>query len=107
MTGEAFPPFFEAVRLREHADAFRHAQTHAGDDGAGTIYHVGRFDLVEFAVVLEPEEPLSVARKIFFAGMNAVAATLAAQCPPEKPITFRYPGALVFDGGLVGGARLA
>lgn len=104
---EVFPPFFTPVRLRERVDAFAHAVVHATRDGAGTIYHVGRFDLIEFAVVLEPEEPLSVARRVFFAGMNAVADTLAAECPPEKPVTFRYAGAIAFDGGLVGGARLA
>ena len=39
-------------------DAFAHATSIAAEQGAGTLVYVGRFDLAEFAVVLEPEEPL-------------------------------------------------
>src|SRR5262249_56986021 len=56
------PPPFRLVTLREVGDAFAHASAVAGDEGAGTLVHVGRFDLVEFAVVLEPDERLSTAR---------------------------------------------
>ena len=99
------PPFF-LVTLREVGDAFRHATTIASDHGAGTLVHVGRFDLVEFAVVLEPEEALATARRVFYAGMVALRDALAAHAPPERPITFAWPDALHVDGGLVGGGRL-
>ena len=52
------PPPFRPVALREVGDAFRHAMAIAADAGAGTLVHVGRFDVAEFAVVLEPDEPL-------------------------------------------------
>ena len=54
----ALPPPFSAVRLREVGDAFAHAVSIAAEKGAGTLVYVGRFDLAEFAVVLEPDEPL-------------------------------------------------
>src|SRR5262249_49372715 len=41
------PPPFRAVALREVGDAFVHAKRIAADAGAGTLVHVGRFDLVE------------------------------------------------------------
>lgn len=104
---ERFPPLITPVRLREMDDAFRHARTHAAEAGAGTLFHVGRFDQIEFALVLEPDAPLSAARRVLFAGMNALAETIAAECPPERDVTFRYPDCLYFDDGLVGGARLA
>ena len=63
--------------LREVGDAFVHACTHAASSGAGTLILVGRFDLAEFAVVLEPEEPLRFARPVFYAGMLALYETLA------------------------------
>ena len=56
------PPPFTLVRLRELGDAFVHAQSIAEKQGAGTLVYVGRFDLVEFALVLEPDEPLWQAR---------------------------------------------
>ena len=49
------PPPFRLVVLREAGDAFAHASAHAAELGAGTLVFVGRFDLAEFAVVLEPE----------------------------------------------------
>jgi hypothetical protein len=101
------PPPFRAVGLREVGDAFAHAVQIAADSGAGTLVHVGRFDLAEFAVVLEPEEPLRNARRAFYAGLSALADALAARAPPEKPIGFDWPDAIRVDGGLVGGARLA
>jgi hypothetical protein len=101
------PPAFRLVSLREVGDAFARAQEIAGDEGAGTLVWVGRFDLVEFAVVLEPDEPLHAARRAFYAGMAALADALAVHAPPEKPIAFDWPDAVRVDRGLVGGGRLA
>jgi biotin-(acetyl-CoA carboxylase) ligase len=102
-----FPPLVTPHRLRERRDAFSEAVARALEEGAGSLFFVGRFELLEFAIVLEPAEPLRLARKIFFAGMNAMADALSALAPPEKPIAFRYPGSLYFDGALIGGGRLA
>jgi len=101
------PPPFRLVTLREVGDAFAHAAGVAAEEGAGTLVFVGRFDLAEFAVVLEPEEPLRTARRALYAGLTALADALAVHAPPEKPVTFDWPDAVRVDGGLVGGARLA
>jgi biotin-(acetyl-CoA carboxylase) ligase len=101
------PPPFRLVALREVGDAFAHACAHAGELGAGAFVFVGRFDLAEFAVVLEPDEPLAVARLVFYAGMVALGDALAACAPPEKPITIEWPDAIHVDRGLVGGGQLA
>ena len=95
------------MTLREVGDAFAHASAIAAEEGAGTLVHVGRFDLAEFAVVLEPDEPLRTARRAFYAGMAALADALAVHAPPEKPIALRLAGCDPVDGGLVGGGRLA
>ena len=101
------PPGFNLVPLREVGDAFAHAKANAAELGAGTLVFVGRFDLAEFAVVLEPDEPLATARRAFYAGQAALADALATHAPPEKPIEFIWPDAIHVDGGLVGGGRLA
>ena len=101
------PPPFRLVTLREVGDAFAHAKNVAPEEGAGTLVYVGRFDLVEFAVVLEPEEPLKTARRALYAGLAALADALVVHAPPERPITLDWPDAIRVDGGLVGGARLA
>lgn len=100
------PPAYRLVSLREFGDAFSHACRIAPEAGAGTFVHVGRFDVVEFAVVLEPEEPLNLARRAFFAGMLALAQAIGAQGPPDKAVAFDWPDAVRFDGARVGGGRL-
>jgi biotin-(acetyl-CoA carboxylase) ligase len=101
------PPPYRLVTLREVGDAFAHACGVAADEGAGTLVYVGRFDLAEFAVVLEPDEPLRLARRAFHAGMVALADALATHAPPEKPMTIDWPDTIRIDGGLIGGGRLA
>ncbi len=100
------PPGYTLVSLRERGDAFKHGLGLAADAGAGTLIYVGRYDLVEFAVVLEPDEPLASARRAFFAGMNAVADAIAAHAPPEREVSFVWPDTILFDRQLLGGARL-
>jgi biotin-(acetyl-CoA carboxylase) ligase len=100
------PPPFRPVVLREAGDAFAHASTHAAELGAGTLVFVGRFDLAEFAVVLEPDEALVSARRSFYTGMTALADALSALAPPETPIAIVWPDRLEIGRGLVGGGRL-
>jgi len=101
------PPPFTMVRLRELGDAFAHAKSIAGKQGAGTLVYVGRFDLAEFAVVLEPDEPLAQARRAFYAGMVALADALTGLAQPETGITIEWPDSIAINRGMVGGGRLA
>ena len=94
------------MRLREVGDAFAHAIKIASASGAGTLVYVGRFDLAEFAIVLEPNEPLRTARRAFHAGMVALTNALRAYAPPNKEVAIDWPDAIRVDGGLVGGGRL-
>ncbi|MEI9806349.1 MAG: biotin/lipoate--protein ligase family protein [Pseudolabrys sp.] len=103
----SLPPLFTQVRLREVGDAFAHAKSVAAEQGAGTLVYVGRFDLAEFAVVLEPEEPLAQARLAFYAGMVGLADALSTQALPETSINIEWPGSISVNAGLVGGAQLA
>src|SRR5690242_1441908 len=103
----SLPPPYTLVRLREAGDAFAHAQRIAPEMGAGALVYVGRFDLAEFALVLEPDEPLRTARRAFYAGMAALADALMALAPPEKPMDIVWPDTSRIDVGLVGGGRLA
>jgi hypothetical protein len=102
----SLPPPFTLVTLRELGDAFQHAVSIAPEHGAGTMVYVGRFDLAEFAVVLEPDEPLRTARRAVYAGMTALTDALLAYAPPKKMVTIDWPDAIRIDGGLIGGGRL-
>jgi biotin-(acetyl-CoA carboxylase) ligase len=103
----ALPPPYQAVRLREFGDAYAHATALAPQRGAGTLVYVGRFDVAEFAVVLEPSDPLTRARRAFYVAMGALAEAIASAAPPETAIHIKWPDALYVNWGLVGGGRLA
>ncbi len=100
------PPLFTPVRLREMGNAFAHACAIAADNGAGTLVHVGRFDTAEFALVLEPEEPLRAARCALYAGMVALTDALIAASEPETAVNITWPDVVTVNGGLVGGGRI-
>jgi biotin-(acetyl-CoA carboxylase) ligase len=100
------PPPFRLVTLREAGDAAAYARTHATELGAGTLVSVGRFDVAEFAVVFEPDEPHTSSWRVLYAGMVALVRAMAAIAPPHKPIAIEWPDAIRVDGGLVGGGRL-
>ena len=57
------PPPFKLVTLREVGGRVFSCRQRRVRSGAGTLVYVGRFDLAEFAVVLEPEEPLETASR--------------------------------------------
>jgi biotin-(acetyl-CoA carboxylase) ligase len=101
------PPPFTLVTLREVGDAFAHAVEIAPEQGAGMLTYVGRFDLAEFAVVLEPDEPLCTARRTLHLGMVALIDALLTYAPPERMVEIDWPDAIRVDGGLVGGGRIA
>ena len=86
------PPFTAGARCARWATPSRMPQAIAAEAGAGTLVHVGRFDLAEFAVVLEPDEPLRSARRAFYAGMAALADALTAHAPPETADQHRMAG---------------
>jgi biotin-(acetyl-CoA carboxylase) ligase len=100
------PPPFRLVTLREAGHAVAHACRHAMELGAGTLVSVGRFDVAEFAVVIEPDEPHASSWRVLYAGMVALARAMAAIAPPHKPVVIEWPDAIRVDGGLVGGGRL-
>jgi len=58
-------------------------------------------------VVLEPTDPLAKGRRVFYAGMAALADAIAAAAPPETAIHIEWPDALYVNWALVGGGRLA
>lgn len=101
----SLPPAYTLIAIREAGDAFKYAMA-IEDKSAGTLVWARRFQLAEFAVVLEPPEPLSLARTVFFAAMNALADTLVVYCPPEKPVAFEWPDTLLLDAGVIGGGRM-
>lgn len=104
------PPY--TAHWRAGGDVMAQACALAAAEGAGTfVWHMSqgedRAGRLEFAVVLEPELPLSQARLAFILGMAALGDALGAHCPPETAVAFQWPGTVLLDGGRLGGMRFA
>jgi BirA family transcriptional regulator, biotin operon repressor / biotin---[acetyl-CoA-carboxylase] ligase len=102
----ALPPLYRLHAIRT-GDAFAEACAIAPSDGAGTLVWARRGDVLDCAVVLEPDMPLQQTRLVAYVGLSALADALGALGPPHKPVTFVWPDTLLVDGGTVGGIRFA
>ncbi|MDB5512861.1 MAG: hypothetical protein JWR08_2344 [Enterovirga sp.] len=100
------PPTFSLVRSPEGTGAFAFARRSLGRHEAGTLVWSDNADHLDFAVVLEPDEPLATARRAFFVGMSALVHAIASVAPPDKPLVIDWPDTIRFDGARLGGGRL-
>lgn len=103
------PPAFTGLLTAAPFDAAGQAcrLAEAGRAEAGTLLLEEGEDMIAFAVVLAPGEPLATARRAFFVGMQALADAVGSFGPPEIPVTFHWPDTLSFNGARLGGGALA
>ncbi|MFC6392172.1 biotin/lipoate--protein ligase family protein [Methylorubrum zatmanii] len=102
------PPAFTGLTVAAPGDAAGQAcrLALAGDVEAGTLLVEEREDVIAFAVVLAPAEPLATARRAIFVGMQALADAVGSFGPPEIPVSFLWPDTLTFNGARLGGGAL-
>jgi biotin-(acetyl-CoA carboxylase) ligase len=100
------PPPYDQHFLAS-GDVMEAAKTRAIADGAGALVWQLRPGRLDFAVVLEPDQPLAQARLAFLAGMVALGDAVAAHCGSERAVAFGWPGEVILDAGRLGGARFA
>jgi biotin-(acetyl-CoA carboxylase) ligase len=103
----SLPPVYRPVFVEAGVASHDRACELAPHRGAGTLVVRAHDALVDFAVVLEPDEPLGTARRVFFACMAALVDAVAIHAPPEKPLDIGYPATLYCDGAMIGGGRIA
>ena len=101
------PPAFTWVAPAADAAVHDFACAIAPRLGADTLTSRAGERWLELAVVLEPEEPLRLARRAILPCMVALAEAVGACAPPEKPAALDYPDVIRFDGARLGGGRLA
>jgi hypothetical protein len=88
------------------ASAFAYALESAATHGAGALLIAESELTLDFALVLEPEQPLREASRVFFVCMAATADAIGACAPPERPVTIDWPDTFRFDQARIGGGRL-
>ena len=101
------PPGFEHVALREEETPFPTLRKSRRGAGPARSSPCSGSISSNSPWCWSRPEPLKTARRAFYACMNAMADSLAIHCPPERPVRFDWPDAMIFDNGLIGGGRLA
>jgi BirA family transcriptional regulator, biotin operon repressor / biotin---[acetyl-CoA-carboxylase] ligase len=106
-----FPPPFEPVSIAA-GSAFDIARSKAAAGaGAGTLVWLRRADRLanrfDWAVVLEPSEPLEPSLTVAYVALLGLGDALAALGPPHVRVSFGWPDRVAVNRGRVGGIRIA
>ncbi len=109
MPDPTFPPLLTGHPIKGAVKAYETAQTLAmkGEAGAGDVFWARSTDILDIAVVLEPEVDRSQAIQMMFAAMVAFGDSLGAIGPPELGLYYVWPGGLLVNGATAGQVRVA
>ena len=104
----SLPPAFQLIRLDREVAAFERA-IRAAPRGIehGTVYWSERADLLDMALVLEPEAPASASLEAVHLLTVAGSEALAQLVPAALPVACAWPGELLLDDARLGGVRAA
>lgn len=104
LAGPEFPPVFTGHAVAADVDPFAVAVEGAvsGSYGAGDVVWSEDHRRAAAAFILEPETPLVVAAQMVPVMMVALGDALGAIGPPNLALTFRWPGTILANGGIVG-----
>ncbi|HEX6957835.1 MAG TPA: biotin/lipoate--protein ligase family protein [Ferrovibrio sp.] len=103
----SFPPGYVAQSCI--SDAFEGACRAAADEGAedGRLLWRESGNRCEAAVVLRPLDPVEVALTLAYVAMLGLHDGLAAEVPPETPLSVDWPDRLLVNEACIGGIRIA
>ncbi len=102
------PPLYSATALGADRDPFVEAILRAeAGDGAGTFLWARRTDCIDFAVILEPDQPRDESLPVCLVAMVAMLDALGGVIEPTVAVTFGWPDRIDVNGALAGGLRFA
>ncbi len=107
--GEAptFPPLLTGRAVREGEDAFACATAacRSGEAGAGDLFWSGSEDVLDAAIVLEPEVSAGRSLQMMFTAMVAFGDSFGAVGPPETGVFYRWPNEFLINAARIGSVR--
>jgi biotin-(acetyl-CoA carboxylase) ligase len=107
MADPLLPPPYRARRLAGDRSAVALARQAAADGvEEGTLFWSDRSDRMDAALVLRPDRARRDTLPVIYVAGLAFATALGTFAPPPTPISFRWPGGIIIDGGLAGDLSL-
>ena len=102
------PPIYSLVPLGIDADPLERARAMAksGADPA-TILCADRDDVLDCALILQPDAALQVSRLVIYVGMLGLGDALGSVVPAGIDVTYRWPNRIDANMGAVGRLGLA
>lgn len=99
-----FPPLFTGHELKPGQSPVRKAASGAakGKYGAGDLLWLRDHQVLDYAVVLEPDVGREKALDMVFTQMVALGDAIGAIAPPEVAITYRWPNKVLANGAEIG-----
>lgn len=108
-TEPTFPPLLSGRAVHDGQSAFANACA-AGVGGgarAGDVFWSKSQDVLDVAIVLEPECAEAEAQQMLFATMVAFGDSFGAIAPPEIGVHYQWPNGFRISGASIGRARIA
>ena len=99
-----FPPLLTGHRLEPDQHPARKAASGAskGKFGAGDVLWVQDSNVLNYAIVLEPDVDRDRALEMVFTQMAALGDAIGALAPPEVAITHHWPNKILANGAFIG-----
>ncbi|MGI9463606.1 MAG: biotin/lipoate--protein ligase family protein [Aestuariivirgaceae bacterium] len=106
-SGPTFPPLLNGRPVDAATGSFKGSREACGkgDAGAGDLLWSKAEDVLDVAVVLEPEVPAAQSMQMLFAAMVAFGDSFGAIGPPEVGLFYRWPNVMLINAAHVGLAR--
>lgn len=102
------PPLLSGREMPKGADPLPAAVSWArGGGDPGAVFYVPDRDRLRLAIALSPEVERGRALQMGHALMLAFADAIGALAPPEVGVHYRWPAAILVNGGVCGRLRLA
>ena len=101
------PPLLTAEKVAAGTDAMAKAIARAAAGESGLVCFSAATHVLDMAITLAPEVDRARAMQMQATLMVALGDSIGALAPPEVGVRYRFPGAVLLNGGHAGVVRIA
>ena len=101
------PPLLKPEKVSKDVDVFQKAISSSTQADTGTVFYSEKSDLVDIAILLNPEVSQKKCNQMIFVLTVAVGDAIGALAPPEVIVTNSFPGYIFLNKGEAGVVNFA
>ncbi len=96
------PPLLKAEKVSKEVNVFKKAISSIEKSDTGTVFYSERSDIVDIAILLNPEINKNKCNQIIYVMMVAAGDAIGALAPPEVLVSYSFPGYIYLNRGEAG-----